>query len=258
MNYRVGLLSLSLIGLGCGEDAVPARVEINLETVERAFEPLEYDRSWVEVADGISVQLIASLETEVEQTAVVVARGAELEPEPGSGSFIVRGTLSVELLADVDSNGQVFQGTVGTSSVTVESELATYDPFLIMEAIVPLLNSPQPGDASFSQGLFTYRVENGYRFLPTLEGVCVAVDEDRGVMQYVNELAWEVEYGPKVWVGIETPLGAPTTLGEAGIVFSADVTPPRLFDLGTYALDDGAPVDGVGPCGAVVDGELMK
>ncbi len=262
MNYRVGLLRLSLAGLslgwGCGEDPEPERVEINLETIERAFEPLEYDSGWVDVASGVSVQLVASLQTEVEQSAVVFARGDELEPEPGSGTFLVRGTLTIELFADVDANGEVFEGSLGTSSVTVETELATYDPFLIMESVVPLLNSQQPGDATFGSGLLTYRVQNGFRFLPTLEGVCVALDEDRGVMQYVNELAWEVEYGPSVWVGIETPLGAPTTLGEAGITFSAEFTPPRQFDLGTYSLDNGAAVDGVGPCGEVVDGELVE
>ncbi|MGH1340042.1 MAG: hypothetical protein ACRBN8_00720 [Nannocystales bacterium] len=260
MNYRLGLLGVLVVlpSVGCGEEPQPDEVEINLETVERAFEPLEYDSGWVEVATGISVQLVASLETEVEQTATVLARGAELEPQPDSGTFLIRGTLDIELFADVDSNGQVFQGSLGTSSVSVESELATYDPFLIMESIVPLLNTQQPGDATFKEGLLSYRVQNGFRILPTLEGVCVAVDEDREVMQYVNELAWEVEYGPSIWVGLDTPLGAPSRLGEAGITFSAELTPPRQFDLGTHALDNGAAVDGVGPCGAVVDGELVE
>lgn len=258
MDCRVGLLGLLLASFGCGEDPGPEPVEINLQTTERGFAPLEYDSDWVELGDGVSVQLVASLVTEVEQTAVVHVRGAELDPQPGSGTFVIRGTLSLELFADVDVVGTVFQGSLGMSSVTVETELATYDPFLIMEAIVPLLNSPQPGDVTFKEGPLTYRVQTGFRFLPTLEGVCVAVDEDRAVMQYVNELQWEVEYGPSVWVGIETPLGAPTTLGQAGITFSADLMPPRTFDLGSYALEDGAQVEGVGPCGEVVDGELVE
>lgn len=263
MNFRVGLMGLSVAGLslsgfGCVEDPEPDPVEINLETVERGFAPLEYDSGWVQLGDGVSVQLVASLEAEVEQTSVVFARGDELEPQPGSGTFAIQGTLRIELFADVDVAGEVFEGSLGTTSLTVETELATYDPFLIMEAIVPLLNSPQIGDATFGEGLLTYRVQNGFRFLPTVEGVCVAVDEDRGVMQYVNELKWEVEYGPSVWVGIDTPLGAPSTLAESGITFSADVVPPRQFDLGSYALDDGSRVEGVGPCGTVVDGELVK
>lgn len=254
----VSVAGLSAVGLGCGEDPEPDHVEINLATVERGFAPLSYDSGWVQIGEGISVQLVASLEAEIEQSAVVFARGDELEPQPGSGTFVIQGTLTIELFADVNVAGEVFEGSLGTSSLTVETELATYDPFLIMEAIVPLLNSQQIGDATFGEGLLSYRVQNGFRFLPTLEGVCVAVDEDREVMQYVNELKWEVEYGPSVWVGIDTPLGAPSTLAESGITFSAALVPPRQFDLGSYALADGSPVEGVGPCGAVVDGELVK
>lgn len=258
MNVRVGVLGLAMLGSGCGGDTEPEQVEISLEVVEPAFATIDYDSDWVELGPGVSVQLVASLETEVEQSAVVFARGEELEPEPDSGTLTLRGTLTVELFADVDAGGQVFMGSVGTSTVTVETELASYDPFLIMEAIVPLLNTPAPGDITFTKGPLTYRVQNGFRFLPTLEGVCVGADSETDSMQYVNKLAWDVEYGPAVWVGVETPLGAPSKLAEAGLTFSAEVTPPRVFDLGTYSLSDGSEVSGVGPCGEVVDGELVK
>lgn len=259
MDCRVWI-ALGLFGgvaSACSESPGPDPVEIELRTTEPAFEPLEYDSGWVELAEGVSVQVVSRLEAEIEHEARVLARGQSLEPEPESGTFTVRGTLAVELFADIDVEGQTFEGSVGTASVSIETELATYDPFLIQEAIVPLLNSQEPGEMTFRDGAFTYRVQNGLSFLPTLQGICVAIDEDEEVMQYVNELSWSVDYGHSLWVGLETPLGAPVRLAEGGYEFSTHVVPPRQFDLGTYSLVDGRPVDGVQPCGDVVDGQLQ-
>ena len=242
---------------GCSESGEPEPVEIELLSTEPAFEPLEYDSGWVELADGVSVQVVSRLEAEIEHSALVIARGQDLDPQPESGMFTVRGTLSVELFADIDTQGQTFQGSVGSTTVSVETDLATYDPFLIREAIVPLLNAPEPGEATFQEGLLTYRIVNGFSFLPTIEGVCVAIDEDEDVMQYVNQLTWSVDYGHSIWIGIETPLGAPSTIAEGGYEFSTNVVEPRQFDLGSYSLEDGRAVDGVQPCGEVVDGELQ-
>jgi hypothetical protein len=251
-------LAVSLMAAnGCSESGEPEPVEIELSSTERAFEPLEYDTGWIELSQGVSVLVVSRLEAEIEHGALVLARGQALDPQPESGTFTVRGTLSVEMFADIDVQGQTFEGSVGSASVTVETDVATYDPFLIREALVPLLNAQEPGEVTFQDGPFTYRVQNGYSFLPTLEGVCVGIDEEEEVMQYVNQLTWTVDYGHSIWVGIETPLGAPSTLAEGGFSFEATVVPSRQFDLGSYSLTDGRPVDGVTPCGEVVDGMLQ-
>lgn len=159
------------------------------------------------------------------------------------------GTATVELYATVTIPGHESDGLVGTETVDITTNVSRFDPFLIDDPYVLGLDIPSEIELRFDPASGTglaFVIEMRFNMLPTYEGKCVGIDQTAGTAQYTMHVQPIGDLGYNFAAELVSPVGR-NRLGEAllGLDFSEL---GDEIDMGTYSVEDGAPLDGPGPC----------
>ncbi len=230
-------------------DAGADRGRIDFSASIPALEAVEVDSGPVEVADGVSMRTVATFETFWDIEASGVARGQTVEPIDDTGSISARGQLTIDVYATVTLPGEEFDGLAGTRTLDIETEVSSFDPFLIDEPQILGMDLPSElevrVDPASGFGL-AFVVEVGMALVPTYEGVCLGVDQAAEAAQYTVLLQPFGDFKYLYAVELVTPVDR-TRLGAVGVDLDFSDLGVEV-DLGTYSLDDGEPVQGSTPC----------
>lgn len=246
------LLTCLAAATACADDVDDTeRARIDFRASVPAFDTLEVDSGPQPVAEGVVMRTVTTFDAFWEVEASGTARGAGIEPIAGTGEVSVRGVAQVEVFATVTLPGYEFDGLVGTRTAELESGLASFDPFALDEP--RLLGFDIPNEIQLrldpvgGVGL-AYVVEMSLTYLPTYEGLCLAVDEDAQAAQYTGMLQPVADFKYVHAVELVTPLGN-DRLGALGLDVDTGQAVGLELDLGTYSMDDGEPVASSMPCG---------
>jgi hypothetical protein len=234
-------------GAGPSPDGTHARLDFGATLPSLGLGP--YEGEPVEVTPGVILRMDTSYETAWELAASGIARGDFIEPIDDSGEISLLGSVTVDLYATVTLPGQEHDGFVGTQTLSFETEVSRFDPFLIDDPYQLGFDVPNEIEVRFdpASGVgLAFVIEMSISWLPTYEGKCLRIDDAAGVAQYTMDLQPIADIKHLFAVELVSAAGR-VRLGQAGLDIDL-VDLGANVDLGTLSTEDGTPMDEPGPC----------
>ncbi|MGE3630647.1 MAG: hypothetical protein AB7P00_12070 [Sandaracinaceae bacterium] len=229
---------------------------------QRDFLPgFDYSTGYIPASSPVQIEANASASGGVTVRAAASSDGSALTPTPASGELTTEGSISIEILANIDFSGITYNGPVETFEYAVGPSTAMFEPFSI-GAAVPL-DTPLPAQdlgtvpiPSVPGATLTLSVSGG-SLSTTFQGVCAEARD--GVGQYTGTVTTSGTIQMAATVNLSIPIVGDMEFGpfEFEVPIPESATP---MDLGSLSLSTGTTVMGPGPCevGPGLDGGAMR
>src|SRR5687767_740364 len=162
MNRRVfGVLAL--IACGGSPSGSMSNEPIRFEGTKGFLEGFDRDTGWIPSSPPVQVKVALRGAGSIKAAAAGTPSGAELVPVAGSGELRTEGSISLEVFAKVDAQGQKWEGPVKTVGYSITPGATTFEPFLKSAKVTSELPPTKLGEFPLGSipGTLTLRIEGG-------------------------------------------------------------------------------------------------